>query len=174
MTDTTTNTLIPWLLVATILCATLFVALLGMAYAYWLSSQSLHHAKKQLDLISGVNATSVAHYATTLGYYRHILNSSGGGIGKRISECREIAETVIRHAPELFKTEPSLIYWLEATDQVLVALFEIDREWYDPHQERCAASKSALIYQDIHDKSGLPPPRGCVITSSGVHFNDGD
>lgn len=177
MTDTTNSTLIAWLLASSTIAVILLLALLGMMYAFWLTGQSLRQAKKRLDSFAGIDPFTAAHHADSanrLSEYRRILNSSGGGIGKRISECREIAEAVSKRAPELFKTEPGLIYWLEATDQVLLALFEIDREWYGPNQERCATSRSALIYQDIHDKSGSPLPHGRVITSSGVLLNDGE
>jgi len=96
------------------------------------------------------------------------MGLSVGGVGKRISECREITEALSNHAPTVFKAEPVLIYWLEATDQFLVELYEINRERNGPVQDHCATARSALVYQAVHDSTGLPLPPGRIITNSGL------
>jgi len=84
-----------------------------------------------------------------------------GGIGKRIAECREIAETLQLHAPAVFKKEPGLIYWIEATDQFLVDLHAAAGN--DPEQGRVAKSRSGAIYHQVHAETGLPLPPGELV-----------
>ncbi|MFZ5525929.1 MAG: hypothetical protein ACOZE7_04670 [Pseudomonadota bacterium] len=51
-----------------------------------------------------------------------LLERSQGGVHKRISEVREVAEAIRLRHPELFKDEFGLTYWLSATDDFLCGL----------------------------------------------------
>lgn len=148
----------------------LLIALAGMTFAYWRSERSLRRANSRLDFMTEAGA-HVAERSTELAQYRRILMSSAGGVGKRISECREITEAIQRYAPELFTMEEGLIYWLEATDQFLCNLYEVYREEPDPVQDHCATARSAAIYQSVHEQTGLPLPPGRKVgaTHPGGH-----
>jgi len=87
--------------------------------------------------------------------YQDTLICTTGGVGKRISECREITEALSKHAPDVFKAEPGLIYWLGATDQFLV---ELNDSLGDPLQDRLAAIRSQAIYLAIHEHNDIPLP----------------
>lgn len=77
---------------------------------------------------------------------RHIgPNGKGGGVFKRISEIREITETIRNYQPELFRQEPGLIHGLRATDEFLCSLLDAampkgTNEWCDSQRERWEAS----------------------------------
>lgn len=138
----------------------LVLALVGMTYAYWRSKRSLRQANNHLDLLAEGNALDAVIR------YQRIMKSSAGGVGKRLSECREITESILRHSPELFTKEDGLLYWLEATDQFLSELYEVYREDPDPVQDHCAAARSTAVYQAAHDKTGLPLPPGRVFSTT--------
>ena len=53
------------------------------------------------------------------------LESFNGGVLYRIHECRETTESILKHAPEVFRKEPGLVHWLSATDQFLTELDKI-------------------------------------------------
>lgn len=86
---------------------------------------------------------------------REVLSDHAGGIGKRISECREIAKAIERHSPEMYQREHGLIYWLAAMDQFLVALLG----GYDPTEPdhpmhtRMAAVNTSDIYSRVQAKN---------------------
>ncbi len=91
-----------------------------------------------------------------------VLNSSTGGISKRISESAEIAEAIQSQAPDLFKQCPGLAYWLHANDQFLVSLCSVAVEGVDRHhQQRIDEMKNAgreKIFDRIYETAGLPAP----------------
>ena len=53
------------------------------------------------------------------------LESFSGGVLYRIHECRQTTEAILKHAPEVFREEPSLVHWLSSTDQFLTELDKI-------------------------------------------------
>lgn len=87
--------------------------------------------------------------------WREVLSEHAGGIGKRISECREIAKAIERHSPEMYQREHGLIFWLAAMDQFLVALLG----GYDPSEPdhsmhtRMAAVNTSDIYSRVQAKN---------------------
>lgn len=87
--------------------------------------------------------------------WREVLSEHAGGIGKRISECREIAKAIERHSPDMYQREHGLIFWLAAMDQFLVALLG----GYDPTERdhsmhtRMAEVNSSEIYKRIQEKN---------------------
>lgn len=85
---------------------------------------------------------------------RAVLDGTTGGVGKRIIECRETVDAIFTHAPGAYTKAPSLIYWLEATDQFLVELQRVAH--LDPVQDRIASPRSPEVYERVHDVIGLP------------------
>lgn len=91
-----------------------------------------------------------------------VLNASVGGISKRLSESTEIVETLDRLAPELFKKDDGLIYWLHANDQFLVQLAEAATEGIDRshgtsiHQQKKRGRDS--VFLRVYENAGLRPP----------------
>ena len=77
-----------------------------------------------------------------------VLKNNTGGVGKRISETRQIAEAVFAHNPAIFAAAPGLIHWLKATDEFLVELMRSSHT-DDEYQRHVAGSQSAAIYQHI-------------------------
>lgn len=60
-------------------------------------------------------------YRRQLQRFREVIERSGGGLAKRVSEHAEI-EHVLSKAPELFIAEPGLRHWLNASRQFHHAL----------------------------------------------------
>lgn len=55
---------------------------------------------------------------------RETLERSEGGIFKRIDENRELAQLLIRNAPQLLKEYPDVMAWLKSQDHFLSELAE--------------------------------------------------
>ncbi len=91
-----------------------------------------------------------------------VLNTNVGGISKRISESAEIAETIQRHSPDLFKRCDGLAYWLHANDQFLVSLYAVAAEGIDrDHRRRVHEMKKTgreEIFGRVYERAGLPVP----------------
>lgn len=83
--------------------------------------------------------------------YQKVLSGTTGGVGKRINECREITESVFKGAPTIFQDEPGLIYWLEATDQFLSELHQLND---DSLQNHVANGRGREIYTTVHNFLG--------------------
>lgn len=134
----------------------LLIACVGMTYAYWRANRAMLSAQYRL---ARALEESTAQ-ADAIGSYRQVLLKQAGGLGKRISECREITSELLHHNPELFSKEQGLVYWLDATDQFLCALHAVycRHEGADPVMEHCASARSDTIYQRVYDATGLPPP----------------
>lgn len=94
-----------------------------------------------------------------------VLGTHTGGVGQRIADCREVAETFLLHAPAAFHHETGLVYRLDALDAFLVSLHEIYQsqgsspaglaEPADPRQAVLATSRKADIYFRISREAGL-------------------
>lgn len=85
-----------------------------------------------------------------------VLSFKTGGVGKRISECREITEALFTHVPDVFEQEKGLIYWLHATDQFFTALDATMLP--NDVREHCANSYSAEIYSQVYRAIGKMEP----------------
>lgn len=105
----------------------------------------------------------IEHYKARTSAIQNALETTGG-IGKRIAECREIAAALQQHAPEVFKNEPGLIYWIEATDQFLVELHAATGS--NPAQERMANSRSGQVYNHVRTAAGLSFRPGSLAHAS--------
>lgn len=88
-----------------------------------------------------------------------VLNSNVGGISKRISESVEIAETINRQSPELFRQCDGLAYWLHANDQFLNALYDVAAEAIErDHRHRVHDTRkegSGEVFNRIYESAGL-------------------
>lgn len=136
----------------------IFAVLLAMAtFALYRSYQRRESERSSHREYCDQLAQEISHHTVRTNAIRKALEATGG-IGKRIAECREIAETLQQHAPAVFKKEPGLIYWIEATDQFLVELHAAAGS--DPEHERVAKSRSGAIYHQVHAETGLPLPPG--------------
>jgi hypothetical protein len=91
-----------------------------------------------------------------------ILDSSVGGLSKRLSESQEIVETISRLDPELFKRDKGLIYWLHANDQFLVQLAKAAVDGVDRDQQQSVHRQMQADRDDVfcraYANSGLRPP----------------
>lgn len=135
----------------------LAVLLIMAAFAFYRSHQSLISERRSNREYCEQLAQEIAITKARTNAIRKALETTGG-IGKRIAECREIAETLQLHAPAVFNKEPGLIYWIEATDQFLVELHAAAGS--DQNHERVAKSRSGAIYHQVHAETGLPLPPG--------------
>lgn len=92
-----------------------------------------------------------------------VVESTAGGISKRVWENIEIAESIYSRAPELFKQCPSLIYDLHATEQFLNALFDAMTDRLDRTQRELVArqrTEREAVFNRICDAFDLErPPR---------------
>lgn len=105
---------------------------------------------------------------------RKAVESTAGGIGKRVWENIEITESINSLSPELFKQCPSLIYDLHATDQFLNALCDAMANGLHPTQrelvERQKTERAALFIH-LYDKFDLARPQtkhGTPTENSGA------
>lgn len=93
---------------------------------------------------------------------REAVESTAGGIGKRVWENIEITESINSLSPELFKQCPSLIYDLHATDQFLNSLCDAMANGLHPTQkelvERQKTERAALFIY-LYDKFDLAQPQ---------------
>lgn len=91
-----------------------------------------------------------------------VLNASVGGISKRLSESTEIVETINHLAPELFRKDNGLIYWLHANDQFLVQLAESAAEGIDRSHRRSIDQQKRRgrdsAFLRVYENAGLRPP----------------
>lgn len=93
---------------------------------------------------------------------RKAVESTAGGIGKRVWENIEIAESINSLSPELFKQCPSLIYDLHATDQFLNALCDAMANGLHPTQKELAErqkTERAALFIHLYDKFDLAQPQ---------------
>ncbi len=97
-----------------------------------------------------------------LTHIREAIESTAGGIGKRVWENIEIAESINSRSPELFQQCPSLVYDLHATDQFLNALCDAMANGLHPTQkelvERQKTERAALFFH-LYDKFDLAQPQ---------------
>lgn len=84
-----------------------------------------------------------------------VIERHAGGIGKRISETREIAEAVFANNPAIFAAAPGLIYWLKASDDFLVELMRVSHSDTE-FQRHAAEARTAAIYQQVIEAIHLP------------------
>lgn len=100
--------------------------------------------------------------ARRLGAVARVLNCSVGGIGKRLSENVETAETVQRHAAQLFTQSKGLVYRLHANEQFLVDLYWAANYALDAEQSEATAAHfkagRSQIFGVIYDAAQLVPP----------------
>ncbi len=100
---------------------------------------------------------------------RAAVESTAGGIGKRVWENIEIAESINSRSPELFQQCPSLVYDLHATAQFLNALCDAMADGLNHTQrelvERNRSEREALFIR-IYDTFGLAPPPGKETNST--------
>lgn len=129
-----------------------FVCVLVFAYLY---HQAVTKALSQKDGEIDRLRRALSCHAAEVAAYRTVLASNAGGVGKRISECREIAEAIQRHSPDLYEREHGMVFWLSAMDEFLVALHSA----YDPGgegdlgQARLATSRDADIYRLVQSEA---------------------
>lgn len=98
----------------------------------------------------------------TLSGIAEVVNTSVGGLSKRLSESVEIAETLFRIDPSIFEQDRGLMYWLHANDQFLEQLAEACTEITDPLQrhfiDRATANGRTGIFFRIYEAADVPPP----------------
>lgn len=93
---------------------------------------------------------------------REAVESTAGGIGKRVWENIEIAESINSLSPELFKQCPSLIYDLHATDQFLNALCDAMANGLHPTQRELVErqrTERAALFINLYDAFDLARPQ---------------
>lgn len=109
---------------------------------------------EQLNETIGAQQNALTHI-------REAVESTAGGIGKRVWENIEITESINSRSPELFKQCPSLVYDLHATDQFLNALCDAMADGLDHTQrelvERQRTERKA-IFNRIYDAFDLARP----------------
>lgn len=109
---------------------------------------------EQLNETIGAQQNALTHI-------REAVESTAGGIGKRVWENIEITESINSRSPELFKQCPSLVYDLHATDQFLNALCDAMADGLDHTQrelvERQRTEREA-IFNRIYDAFDLARP----------------
>lgn len=91
-----------------------------------------------------------------------VLNTTAGGLGRRICENQQIANELIQRAPHLYKECMGLAYWLDANDQFLNALLGEAATHINPWQrhvaDRGCGESAADIFNHIYACAGLKPP----------------
>ena len=106
--------------------------------------------------------TEKAEVDRVLAQIVRVLNSHTGGISKRISESAEIAEAIQQDAPDLFKKNAGLAYWLHANDQFFGSLYAAAAEVIDQYHchrvHEMIESDRADIFDRIYEEAGLPAP----------------
>ncbi len=135
------------------------VAITGGAAAMFAYAYRLER-KAHLAAVEWARASELGHkvYKQGLDAIYDTLETSNGGVGKRIAECREIAEAIFTQAPATFEQETGLIHWIQATDRFLVELDQLAPQ--NPIRAHVANSRSAEIYQRIHRAIGTPEVQG--------------
>jgi len=116
----------------------------AVCYYAYLQERKAHRAASDWAVANCEALACAKEYMHAL---HSVLERKTGGVGKRISECREIAETLFAVAPAVYEEEPSLIHCLQATDEFLV---EVDRLLpADDIRAHAANSRSPEIYKQI-------------------------
>ncbi|MGF6440196.1 hypothetical protein [Paraburkholderia youngii] len=150
-----TTFLIVALAVMTLLCIVL-------GRYYWALAQSVEARRKGEKELHDEWLAERMHWRGCVSRVASVLDTNVGGIGKRVSESVEIAEALQKHAPEVFKANRGLAYWLHANDQFLHALYDATAEHVDPvqrrrvHEVRKNARPNELFIR-IYEEAGLPP-----------------
>lgn len=99
-----------------------------------------------------------------------LLRDASGGVGQRVAEVREIAMTILKHAPGLYRQADGLLQRLGATDEFLLQLLSLsleDEDTRDMKQVRRAMFFPRRIFADIIDAAHVSPPNGV----SSQHFS---
>ncbi|MYM92487.1 hypothetical protein [Duganella vulcania] len=97
-----------------------------------------------------------------MGVVVRVVNSSVGGIGKRLSESVEIATAIHTQAPQIFSQCEGLARWLRANDQFLVELYSAISYAVDPDvRERFEGEVKGgreVIFEHVYDATKRVPP----------------
>lgn len=110
---------------------------------------------EQLNETIGAQQNALTHI-------REAVESTAGGIGKRVWENIEITESINSRSPELFKQCPSLVYDLHATDQFLNALCDAMANGLHPTQKELVErqkTERAALFIHLYDKFDLAQPQ---------------
>lgn len=126
----------------------------SVCYVAYRHQRNAHLAAREWANANGV-ALNLAKQ--NLAAIHHVLERSAGGVGKRIAECREIAEAMFTYAPAIYEQRHGLVHLLQATDQFLVELDQLAPPC--PTRAKVANSYSSEIYKQIHRAVGTEEVR---------------
>ena len=91
---------------------------------------------------------------------------SRGGLKKRISENLNIANSIHKLAPDIFKQDRSLIYELDANQQFLECLFEasskLHHEWFSDDFLSIKHDVARLVFSRVYRETGMPRPSDSI------------
>ncbi len=131
-----------------------------LAAALWSARRKLRVASARLGQAESARSRlgrQVVDASGSLDDLTSVLRFSKGGVGRRILECRQVAQTIRQHAPVLFEIDKDLLHNLALMDEFLVDLHQRYQTVVegDAHQMRIANAATADIYLEIQRDSGM-------------------